>query len=93
MPGKIQRSVQLLYHACLADSLQVFERSHLVFREQGAVIEEADEDEDDGGEPESFDEKDGLREKIALHLQDQQRSVSLTDMHPGANGGAEMDVR
>ena len=53
-----------------------------MFREQGAMIEEADDDEDDAGESESFNEKDGLAEKIALHLQDQQRSVNV-DAHPG----------
>lgn len=75
-------------------SLQVFERSYLVFREQGAIIEEADDDDEDGiGEPESFDEKSGLAEKIALHLQGQQRGVNVADVHPSVSGGTEVDAR
>jgi hypothetical protein len=71
----------------------VFEGSYLVFREQGAIIEEADEDGD--GEPESFNEKDGLAEKIALHLQDQQRSeVGVVDvLHPRVGSEEGVDVR
>ncbi|KAG2156872.1 uncharacterized protein EDB93DRAFT_1101288 [Suillus bovinus] len=51
---------------------RVFVGSYLVFREQGAIIEETNDEEDRDGVPESFDEKDGLAEKIALYLQDQQ---------------------
>jgi len=73
---------------------QVFEDSYLTFREQGAIIEEADDDEDGDGEPESFNEKDTLAEKIALHLQDQQRSeVTVADVHPRASNGEEVDIR
>lgn len=68
-----------------------------MFREQGAIIEEADDDDDgDGdGEPESFNEKDGLAEKIALHLQDQQRSeVGVIDvLHPRVGSEEGIDVR
>lgn len=65
-----------------------------MFREQGAIIEEADDEEDGDGEPESFNEKDGLAEKIALHLQDQQRSeVGVADIHPRVSSREEVDVR
>ena len=45
----------------------------LILREQGAIIEEAD-DNGEGGEgslstEDQFNEKDGLAEKIGLHLQ------------------------
>ena len=40
-----------------------------VLREQGAIVEEAAEEDDDGGEV-KLDEKDVISEKIALHLQD-----------------------
>ncbi|KAG1748329.1 uncharacterized protein EDB91DRAFT_1245037 [Suillus paluster] len=62
---------QIIKAVCAGQNSKVFEGSYLVFREQGAIIEEADDDEDGAGEPESFNEKDGLAEKIALHLQDQ----------------------
>ncbi|KAG1760429.1 hypothetical protein EDD22DRAFT_901244 [Suillus occidentalis] len=72
---------QIIKAMCAAQNSKVFEGSYLVFREQGAIIEEADDDEDGDGEPESFNEKDGLAEKIALHLQDQQRSeVGVVDV-------------
>jgi hypothetical protein len=84
------------YKASLSSdhALQVFEDSYLVFREQGAIIEEADDDEDGGGEPESFNEKDGLAEKIALHLQDQQRSEGgVVDVYPRVGSEEGVDVR
>ncbi|OAX35918.1 hypothetical protein K503DRAFT_793639 [Rhizopogon vinicolor AM-OR11-026] len=84
---------QIVKAICAGQNSEVFERSYLVFGEQGAIIEEADDDEDDDGEPESFDEKGGLAEKIALHLQSQQRSVNVADVHPSVSGDAEADAR
>ncbi|OJA13344.1 hypothetical protein AZE42_05594 [Rhizopogon vesiculosus] len=84
---------QIIKAICAGQNSEVFERSYLVFQEQGAIIEEADEDEDDDGEPESFDEKGDLAEKIALHLQSQQRSVNVADVHPGVSDGGEVDAR
>lgn len=85
---------QIIKAICAAQNSKVFEGSYLVFREQGAIIEEADDDEDGDGEPESFNEKDGLAEKIALHLQDQRRSeVDVADLHPRVSNGEEVDVR
>ncbi|KAG1846088.1 hypothetical protein DFJ58DRAFT_799800 [Suillus subalutaceus] len=85
---------QIIKAICAAQNSKVFEGSYLVFREQGAIIEEADDDEDGDrdGEPESFNEKDGLAEKIALHLQDQQQS-EVADVHPPVSSGEEVDVR
>lgn len=85
---------QIIKAICAAENSKVFEDSYLTFREQGAIIEEADDDEDGDGEPESFNEKDSLAEKIALHLQDQQRSeVTVADVHPRASNGEEVDIR
>ncbi|KAF5384226.1 hypothetical protein D9615_003441 [Tricholomella constricta] len=47
-------------------NLEVKDRTWLILREEGMVIEEPVEDE--GDEPASFDEKGGLAEKLALHL-------------------------
>ncbi|KIK46201.1 hypothetical protein CY34DRAFT_9882 [Suillus luteus UH-Slu-Lm8-n1] len=88
---------QIIKAMCAAQNSKVFENSYLVFQEQGAIIEEADDDDDgDGdGESESFNEKDGLAEKIALHLQDQQRSeVGVVDvLHPRVGSEEGVDVR
>lgn len=83
---------QIIKAICAAQNSKVFEGSYLVFREQGAIIEEADDDEDGDGEPENFNEKDGLAEKIVLHLQDQQRS-EVADVHPRVSSGEDVDVR
>lgn len=83
---------QIIKAICAAQNSKVFEDSYLVFREQGAIIEEADDGEDGDGEPESFNEKDGLAEKFALHLQDQQRS-EVADVRPRVSNGEEIDVR
>lgn len=85
---------QIIKAMCAAQNSKVFEGSYLVFREQGAIIEEADDDEDGDGEPESFNEKDGLAEKIALHLQDQQRSeVGIINvLHPRVGSEEGVDV-
>lgn len=86
---------QIIKAMCAAQNSKVFEGSYLVFREQGAIIEEADDEEDGDGEPESFNEKDGLAEKIALHLQDQQQSeVGVVDvLHPRVGSEEGVDVR
>lgn len=85
---------QIIKAMCAAQNSKVFEGSYLVFREQGAIIEEADDDEDGDGEPESFNEKDGLAEKIALHLQDQQRSeVGIINvLHPRVGSEEGVDI-
>lgn len=86
---------QIIKAMCAAQNSKVFEGSYLVFREQGAIIEEADDEEDGDGEPESFNEKDGLAEKIALHLEDQQQSeVGVVDvLHPRVGSEEGVDVR
>lgn len=86
---------QIIKAMCAAQNSKVFEGSYLVFREQGAIIEEADDEEDGDGEPESFNEKDGLAEKIALHLEDQQQSeVGVVDvLHPRVGSEEGIDVR
>lgn len=86
---------QVIKAMCAAQNSKVFEGSYFVFREQGAIIEEADDEEDGDGEPESFNEKDGLAEKITLHLQDQQRNeVGVVDvLHPHVGSEEGVDVR
>lgn len=63
---------------------KVKDQTWAILREEGAIVEEfADEDEDteeEGGGPQSFDEKQGLAEKIMLQ-------VSPVDSVTGANGG------
>lgn len=91
----VKHEGQIIKAMCAAQNSKVFEGSYLVFREQGAIIEEADDEEDGDGEPESFNEKDGLAEKIALHLQDQQQSeVGVVDvLHPRVGSEEGIDVR
>lgn len=91
----VKHEGQIIKAMCAAQNSKVFEGSYLVFREQGAIIEEADDEEDGDGEPESFNEKDGLAEKIALHLQDQQQSeVGVVDvLHPRVGSEEGVDVR
>jgi hypothetical protein len=49
----------------------VADSSWLILREQGAIIEEADDDGDGNVDMEDkFDEKDILAEKVGFHLQD-----------------------
>lgn len=91
----VKHEGQIIKAMCAAQNSKVFEGSYLVFREQGAIIEEADDEEDGDGEPESFNEKDGLAEKIALHLEDQQQSeVGVVDvLHPRVGSEEGIDVR
>lgn len=49
---------------------QVADSAWVILREEGAIIEEADDDDANDGTEETFDEKDALAEKIGLHLQD-----------------------
>ena len=44
--------------------------SWLILREQGAIVEEADDDEGGVDTEDKFDEKDVLAEKVGFHLQD-----------------------
>jgi hypothetical protein len=48
----------------------VADSAWLVLREQGAIIEEAEDDDGDGEDEFKLDEKTALTEKIGLHLQD-----------------------
>jgi len=49
----------------------VADSSWLILREQGAIIEEADDDDESGVDTEDkFDEKDVLAEKVGFHLQE-----------------------
>jgi hypothetical protein len=48
----------------------VADSSWLILREQGAIVEEADDDEGSVDTEDKFDEKDVLAEKVGFHLQD-----------------------
>jgi hypothetical protein len=48
----------------------VADSSWLILREQGAIVEEADDDEGGVDTEDKFDEKDVLAEKVGFHLQD-----------------------
>ncbi|KAF8064149.1 hypothetical protein FPV67DRAFT_1503662 [Lyophyllum atratum] len=58
--GKIVKTISA------GQNLEVKDRAWLILREEGMVIEEPADDE--GGELGNFDEKEGLAEKLALHL-------------------------
>ncbi|KAG6833263.1 hypothetical protein H0H87_009438 [Tephrocybe sp. NHM501043] len=59
--GKIIKTISA------GQNLEVKDRTWLILREEGAVVEEPLEPED-GVDPQSFDEKGTLGEKLALHL-------------------------
>lgn len=55
----------------------------LVLREQGAIVEEADEDDD---VEDIFNEKDALAEKLGLHLEDIAARIDVADVETGDGG-------
>lgn len=72
--AKIFRYIYLRVPAHLSDRilsfLKVADRAWIVLRQEGAIIEEADDDDAGDGTEDIFDEKDALAEKFGLHLQD-----------------------
>ncbi|GLB39648.1 putative vacuolar sorting protein 39 domain 2 [Lyophyllum shimeji] len=75
--GKIVKTISA------GQNLEVKDRTWLILREDGMIIEEAvsDEDDDGGGGPESFDEKGGLAEKLALRLSDLALAPQRDEVH------------
>ncbi|KII87677.1 hypothetical protein PLICRDRAFT_54749 [Plicaturopsis crispa FD-325 SS-3] len=62
---------QIIKAISAGQNLEVADRTWLVLREQGALVEEADEEDGDGDDGQHYDEKDGIvAEKVALQLQD-----------------------
>lgn len=55
-------------------NLHVADDAWLILREQGAIVEEADDD-DDG-----FNEKDALAEKVGLHLSELGGGIQVVDL-------------
>jgi len=55
-----------------------------ILREEGAIIEEADDDGEDNG-VEGFNEKDALAEKVGLHLQEIGVGLGVEDMGDGGD--------
>ena len=60
---------QLVKALSASENLAVAEKTWLVLREEGAVIEEPVEDEDEGANGEAGESADGLVEKVGLALQ------------------------
>jgi hypothetical protein len=60
-------------------SFKVADSTWVILREEGAIIEEADDDDANDGTEEIFDEKDALAEKIGLHLQDVGVGLDVTE--------------
>lgn len=72
---------------CAGQSLEVFENSFAALRDEGAIIEEADDDKDQGATiKESFDEKGGLAEKVAIQLKEEDIPPMNVDTRDGAGG-------
>lgn len=60
---------QIVKAISAGQNLDVLEQSYAIIRDEGAIIEEAVEDEDeDGGSVEHLDEKGGFVEKVAMQL-------------------------
>jgi hypothetical protein len=74
----------------------VADSTWLTLREQGAIVEEADDDGDEGdlGTEDKLDEKDILAEKVGLHLQDIDigARVDITNVE-GQDDGTRKEIR
>ncbi|KAG5651341.1 hypothetical protein H0H81_009029 [Sphagnurus paluster] len=86
--GKIVKNISA------GQNLEVKDRTWLILREEGMIVEEAAEDDDPGTEPASFDEKHELLEKVALHL----INIPTLPEHDGVHGekpagGVDMQPR
>jgi hypothetical protein len=72
----------------------VADSTWLILREQGAIVEEADEDgeENEGrlGTKDKFDEKGALAEKVGLHLQNISARVDMTNVEDNDDGRKEI---
>ncbi|KAI6040873.1 hypothetical protein EDC04DRAFT_2566388 [Pisolithus marmoratus] len=76
---------QVVKAICTGQNLEVLERSYIILQDEGAIIEEAVEDSEDGGSRESFDEKGGLVEKVAMQLD--QGDIHAVDVEASGGGG------
>jgi len=75
----------LFIYVAFSEIHQVKHRTWLILRDEGAIIEEATEDDDteESSEPKSFDEKgDQLSQNIALHV------TPSHQLLPSVNGGS-----
>lgn len=76
---------QIVKTISAGQNLEVKDRTWLVLREEGMIIEEAvDEDEDDGEGGAVLDEKRALVEKVGVHL-------AVVPGVPGEGGGGDGD--
>ncbi|KAI6043246.1 hypothetical protein EDC04DRAFT_774142 [Pisolithus marmoratus] len=76
---------QIVKAICTGQNMEVLERSYIILQDEGAIIEEAVEDGEDGGPGESFDEKGGLVEKVAMQLD--RGDVHAVDVEASGGGG------
>ncbi|KAG6334179.1 hypothetical protein ID866_4908 [Astraeus odoratus] len=71
---------QIVKAISAGQNLEALDRSYVTLREEGAIIEEAVEGDDSGETEESFDEKSGLVEKVAMQLG--QGDVRVVNVEP-----------
>ncbi|KIK11869.1 hypothetical protein PISMIDRAFT_469939 [Pisolithus microcarpus 441] len=79
----IKHEGQIVKEICAGQNLEVLQRSYFILQQEGATIEEAVEDSEDGGSGEHLDEKGEYVEKVAMHLG--QGDVHVVDVE--ADGG------
>ncbi|KIM70771.1 hypothetical protein SCLCIDRAFT_100585 [Scleroderma citrinum Foug A] len=75
---------QIVKAISAGQNLDFLEQSYVIIRDEGAIIEEAVEDDEGGGSAEDFDEKSSLVEKVAMQLG--QGDVHVADLDT-RNGG------
>ncbi|KAI6029783.1 hypothetical protein BKA83DRAFT_4223100 [Pisolithus microcarpus] len=79
----IKHEGQIVKEICAGQNLEVLQRSYFILQQEGATIEEAVEDGEEGGSGEHLDEKGEYVEKVAMHLG--QGDVHVVDVE--ADGG------
>lgn len=75
---------QIVKAISAGQNLDFLQQSYVTIRDEGAIIEEAVEDDEGGGSAEDFDEKGSLVEKVAMQLG--QGDVHVADLDT-RNGG------
>ncbi|KAI6127527.1 hypothetical protein EV401DRAFT_1854421 [Pisolithus croceorrhizus] len=78
---------QIVKAICAGQNLEVLQRSYIILQDQGAIIEEAVEDGEEGGSGGSLDEKGEFVEKVATQLGQRDVHVHVMDIEAGGGGG------
>ncbi|KAI5996146.1 hypothetical protein EDD15DRAFT_2250674 [Pisolithus albus] len=63
----VKHEGQIIKGICAGQNLEVLERSYIILQREGATIEEAVEDSEEGSSGEHLDEKGEYVEKVAMH--------------------------